>query len=386
MTEEQKQAVLDRDFNAHARPRRQHLLPVQDLRHRRPALPAGGQHDDRHDAVEEYQAMMLAGGRSPDGWRSIKGGQLTWPGSPPGSRTSHVPAIGAALDLGKTDEPYWQPVFAGYEWTKEWIAAGDARRRHPGLQRPRLGLLAGDDPDLRASAAPTSSSPPTRATGPRPVPVVEGHADLAWHIAQSLILDEFDLTHRQQDGRRPRPDRAAVAGLRPAGRMAGQGHPARGQRRPVPAADRPPLLRPGRGDPPGGRELPGGPQRAGLGHRRHEPPAPGRRAPGSSTRSSTTRFLDRLSPTPRRCAAIPHIEYLREAGSEGIELVMWLIMRGALGEAVEELHRFYHVPASNTAVGHLVLEPTACSPAAEADPCASPSPEPARSASSTSTA
>jgi protocatechuate 4,5-dioxygenase beta chain len=53
---------------------------------------------------------------------------------------------------------------------------------------------------------------------------------------------------------------------------------------------------------------------------------------------------------------IPHLEYLREAGSEGIELVMWLIMRGALGDDVRELRRFYHVPASNTAVGHLVLD------------------------------
>ena len=54
---------------------------------------------------------------------------------------------------------------------------------------------------------------------------------------------------------------------------------------------------------------------------------------------------------------IKHIEYLREAGSEGIELVMWLIMRGALGADLKQLHRFYHVPASNTAVGHIVLEP-----------------------------
>jgi protocatechuate 4,5-dioxygenase beta chain len=53
---------------------------------------------------------------------------------------------------------------------------------------------------------------------------------------------------------------------------------------------------------------------------------------------------------------IEHIEYLREAGSEGIELVMWYVMRGALNENVEEKHRFYHVPASNTAVGHLILE------------------------------
>jgi len=55
-------------------------------------------------------------------------------------------------------------------------------------------------------------------------------------------------------------------------------------------------------------------------------------------------------------ANIPHIEYVREAGAEGIELVMWLIMRGALNERVTLKHRFYHVPASNTAVGHVILE------------------------------
>jgi protocatechuate 4,5-dioxygenase beta chain len=57
---------------------------------------------------------------------------------------------------------------------------------------------------------------------------------------------------------------------------------------------------------------------------------------------------------PEAAAAITHLEYLRETGSEGIEMVMWLIMRGALDDNVEELHRFYHVPASDTAVGHLL--------------------------------
>ena len=55
----------------------------------------------------------------------------------------------------------------------------------------------------------------------------------------------------------------------------------------------------------------------------------------------------------------PHIDYVREAGSEGIELVMWLIARGAMSDSPPTLrHRFYHVPASNTAVGHLILENT----------------------------
>ena len=68
------------------------------------------------------------------------------------------------------------------------------------------------------------------------------------------------------------------------------------------------------------------------------------------------RFLDLLVDDPEAASKITHLEYLREAGSEGIELVMWLIMRGALDDKVKPVHRFYHVPASNTAVGHLVLE------------------------------
>jgi protocatechuate 4,5-dioxygenase beta chain len=53
---------------------------------------------------------------------------------------------------------------------------------------------------------------------------------------------------------------------------------------------------------------------------------------------------------------MPHLEYMREAGAEGVELVMWLIMRGALDDKVDEVYRFYTVPASNTAVGHIILE------------------------------
>jgi protocatechuate 4,5-dioxygenase beta chain len=68
------------------------------------------------------------------------------------------------------------------------------------------------------------------------------------------------------------------------------------------------------------------------------------------------RFLDNLTRDPVGLTRVPHVEYMREAGSEGVEMVMWLIMRGALDERVEEVYRFYHVPASNTAVGHIILE------------------------------
>jgi protocatechuate 4,5-dioxygenase, beta chain len=72
-------------------------------------------------------------------------------------------------------------------------------------------------------------------------------------------------------------------------------------------------------------------------------------------RGSPHDFLDRLMTDAEALRSITHLDCLREAGSEGIELIMRLIMRSALGGQVEQLHRFYHVPASNTAVGHIVL-------------------------------
>jgi protocatechuate 4,5-dioxygenase beta chain len=82
---------------------------------------------------------------------------------------------------------------------------------------------------------------------------------------------------------------------------------------------------------------------------------------GLINREFDTAFMDQLIADPAAQAAVPHINYVREAGSEGIELVMWLIARGALadvagGPAPRVVNRFYHVPGSNTAIGHLILE------------------------------
>ena len=77
---------------------------------------------------------------------------------------------------------------------------------------------------------------------------------------------------------------------------------------------------------------------------------------GLINRDFDTRFLDKLTADPAGLVRLPHLDYVREAGSEGIELVMWLIMRGALAPEAREVYRFYHVPASNTAVGHIILQ------------------------------
>ena len=271
-----------------------------------------------------------------------------------GLATSHVPAIGAALDLGKTAEPYWQPVFAGYEFSKRWIAE----------HMPDVVVLVYNDhasafslemiPTFAIGCA-ESFQPADEGWGPRPVPVVQGHPELAWHIAQSTILDEFDMTIVN----RMDVDHGLTV---PLSLLFGQ--PAAWPCKVIPLAVNVVQYPP----PTGNRcwNLGRAIRKAvdsfdqdlnvmvwGTGGMSHQLQGP--RA-GLINREFDAAFLDGLTKDPEALARIPHVEYVREAGSEGIELVMWLIMRGALERAAREVHRFYHVPASNTAVGHIILE------------------------------
>jgi protocatechuate 4,5-dioxygenase beta chain len=271
-----------------------------------------------------------------------------------GVATSHVPAVGAALDNGKTGEPYWQPVFGGYERSKEWIAR----------EKPDVCIVVFND---HASAFSLEVIPTfgigcadlfpiaDEGWGPRPVPPVKGHPELAWHIAQSLVLDEFDITIINK----MEVDHGLTV---PLSLMFGQPDEwpcpiipviVNVVVYPVPTGHRCYML---------GKAI----RKAvesferdlkvvifGTGGMSHQ--LSGERA-GLINREFDTRFLDSLTRDPDGLARIPHIEYLREAGSEAIEMVMWLIMRGALDDEVREVYRFYHVPASNTAVGHIILE------------------------------
>jgi protocatechuate 4,5-dioxygenase beta chain len=77
---------------------------------------------------------------------------------------------------------------------------------------------------------------------------------------------------------------------------------------------------------------------------------------GFINRQFDTDFLDNLTKDPLSLTRISHSEYMREAGSEGVEMVMWHVMRGALGENASEVYRHYHVPASNTAAALMILD------------------------------
>ena len=278
--------------------------------------------------------------------------------------TSHVPAIGAAIDLGKTGEPYWQPVFKGYEFSKQWIRQN----------RPDVIFLVYNDHATAFSLdmIPTFAigtadkfQPADEGYGARPVPTVIGHPELASHIAQSVIQQDFDLTIvNKMDvdhgltvplslmcGNPPKDDFKWPCPVIPFAVNVVQ--------YPVPSGQRCFNL---------GQAI----RRAvesydedlnvhiwGTGGMSHQLQGP--RA-GLINKEFDNRFLDLLISDPAAAAAIPHIDFVREAGSEGIELVMWLIARGAMSDVagradgVNLKHRFFHVPASNTAVGHLILE------------------------------
>ncbi|CAH1746045.1 Protocatechuate 4,5-dioxygenase beta chain [Thauera humireducens] len=273
--------------------------------------------------------------------------------------TSHVPAIGAAIDLKKTGEAYWQPLFAGYEYSKEWMKENT----------PDVIFLVYNDHATAFSldmiptfAIGTAAEfiPADEGYGPRPVPKVIGHPELASHIAQSVIQDDFDLTivnkmevdhgltvplslmFGEPDAWPCKVIPFAVNVVQypvPSGRRCFQ----LGQaiRKAVECFDDDIKV-----------------QIWGTGGMSHQ--LQGARA-GLLNREWDNAFLDRLIADPAGLSEVPHIEFVREAGSEGIELVMWLIARGAMsdiqgGPAPTVKHRFYHIPASNTAVGHLILE------------------------------
>jgi len=273
-----------------------------------------------------------------------------------GVAASHIPAVGAAWDLGKAADPYWRPVFEGFERSKEWIAK----------IKPDVLIVVYND---HASAFSLEIIPTfaigcaaefpiaDEGWGPRPVPPVKGYPELATHIVQSVVLDEFDVTVVNK----MEVDHGLTVPLTLMfGKVSAWPCPVipisvNVVVYPVPTGHRCYML---------GRAIRKAVESfdrnlrvvifgtGGMSHQLQGPRA------GLINREFDTRFLDNLTQDPQSLVKISHFEYLRETGSEGIEMVMWLIMRGALDDEVREVRRFYHVPASNTALGHIILENT----------------------------
>ena len=192
-----------------------------------------------------------------------------------GVGTSHIPAVGAAVDKGKTGDAVLEAVLRQAAAGARVDRRGRSRRVHRRLQRPRQRVLAGADPDVRARPGRPLRD---RRRGVRTASGPGGRGASRVGLAPRRVVDPRRVRHdaRQRDDGRPRPHGAVVGDVRRARCVALQGDPARRQRRAVPAANRPSLLPARPGDPPGGRVVRG--QRAGrdLRHRRSVAPAPGR--------------------------------------------------------------------------------------------------------------
>jgi protocatechuate 4,5-dioxygenase beta chain len=266
---------------------------------------------------------------------------------------SHVPAIGAALDLGKTEDPYWKPVFDGFARSREIMAK----------LNPDIVIEVYNDHGSAFSLQyiPTfclgvaaEFQPADEGWGPRPVPVVKGDPDFAWHLVESLILNEFDMTIVNE----MEVDHGLTV---PLSLMFGQV-----KEWPCPVI--PIAVNVVTYPPPSGKrcfalgrairkaveEYPKDMRvvvfgTGGMSHQIH-----GERCGLINTKFDTA-FLDGLTQDPQKLSRIEHKTYVTDGGAESIELVMWHVMRGALEDNATEAYRFYHVPASNTAVGNIIL-------------------------------
>ena len=272
-----------------------------------------------------------------------------------GVTTSHVPAVGAAVDMRREGDDYWKPMFAGYDFSKQWMKDNT----------PDVAIIVYND---HASYFGMEIMPTfamgiadkfgicDEGYGRRPIPDVDGAPELATHIAASLILDDFDMTILNV----LEVDHGLTV---PMSLMFGTPDkwptkviplPVNVVMYPQPSGER--CLSLGKAIRRAVEQFDGdlNVQVWGTGGMSHQ--IQGARA-GLVNEPWDKKFMDDLVNDPETLQYKPHLEYMIEAGSEGVELIMWLIMRGALGEKVDEVYRFYHVPASNTAVGHMILTP-----------------------------
>lgn len=267
-----------------------------------------------------------------------------------GLATSHVPSIGAAMDRGMTGDPLWAPLFEGYGPARAWLADNT----------PDVAILVyndhanGVDLDIVPAFAIGTAERYRVADegfGRRPVPDVEGDPEFSFHLLEHLMDEGFDLTVFQDldvdhgftvplSVWTPDPGDAWPCPVIPI--MVNVIH------YPQPTAARCHALGKALG-----RAIAsyGGARTVGLlgtGGMSHQ--LAGARA-GFVNPEFDHMFLDAIASDPEKLASLSREEYISQAGSEGIELIMWLVMRGALNDRVRTVHTAYHVPASNTAAG-----------------------------------
>jgi gallate dioxygenase len=281
-----------------------------------------------------------------------------------GIATSHTPTIGFALDTNKQRDPVWAPIFEGYVPVQRWLA-----EKNPDvlffIYNDHVTSFFFDHYSHFALGIGDSYCVADEGGGPRALPPVKGHPGLAQHIAKGLTADEFDLSYFQSRGL----DHGCMSPLsllwphEPEWPGAIVPLQVGVLQFPIPTARR--CFKLGKSL---RRAIQSYPEdlkvvivgTGGLSHQVH-----GERA-GFNNTEWDMEFLELLEKDPERLTELTIADYARLGGLEGAEVIMWLIMRGALAPKVRKIHQSYYLP-SMTPIAALVLEDEYEAPAAESD-------------------
>jgi gallate dioxygenase len=266
---------------------------------------------------------------------------------------SHTPTIGFAFDKNKQNDPAWAPIFKGFEPVRAWIA-----ERKPDVlfvtYNDHITSFFFDHYSAFALGIGERYAVADEGGGPRALPPLRGHPRLAQHIGAALVADEFDMSFFQ--------DRPLDHGCFSPMCMLMPHEPAWPipivplqigvLQFPIPSARR--CYRLGQSL---RRAIESYPEdiavaivaTGGLSHQVH-----GERA-GFNNTPWDLEFLDLIEKDPERLARMTHAEYATLGGLEGAEVIMWLVMRGALSARVKKLHQSYYLP-SMTGIAAAIYE------------------------------
>jgi protocatechuate 4,5-dioxygenase beta chain len=271
-----------------------------------------------------------------------------------GVATSHIPAIGKAIARGWQNERAWKPFFDAYKPVHEWLDT----------VQPDIAIVVYNDHGLNffLDKLPTfaigAAGQSTNADEGWGLPVAQpfpGDARFSWHLIESLVADEFDVTSCQEmlvDHAFTVP--MALLWPKPGWRPV----------RTIPVAVNTvqfPLPSPVRCYKLGkaiGRAIESCVEdlrvlvvaTGGLSHQ-----LDGERA-GFINKTFDRMCLEKIVNEPETLTQYSVHDLVRNAGAQGVELLMWLVMRGALTGEVFQKYHSYHVPVSNTAAAVMVLE------------------------------
>lgn len=271
-----------------------------------------------------------------------------------GLTSSHIPAVGNAIANGLTQEPYWKRFFDGYEPAKEWLAKAKPDVIIVVYNDHGLNFFLDKVPTFAIGCADEYQNA-DEGWGLKPVAPFPGDAEFSWHLAESLIEQEFDMCTCQEmkvDHGFVNPIRA-LYGTQEVWPIKTVPIAVNTVQHPVPSAKR--CLDLGRAL---GKAIESYPEDInvvvfGTGGMSHQ--LQGERA-GLINVDFDIECMEKIATDPEWMTKFTNDEIMEKAGTEGIETIMWLVMRGALKDNAKVIHKHYHAPISNTGSGVLVLD------------------------------